>query len=72
MKKFVMIENIGRWESANGKMLIYGTVEKVRIIAESDDPIELKAPAKTEYWADGTWHSYSVELRKNARRMVKA
>lgn len=72
MKKFAMIENIGRWESANSKMLIYGTVEQVRIVAESDDPTELKAPAKTEYRADGTWHSYSVELRKNARRMVKA
>ena len=72
MKKFAMIENIGRWENKNGKTIIYGTVENVRIAAESDNPAELEAPAKTEYRADGTWHSYSVELRKNARRMVKA
>ena len=72
MKKFVMIESIGHWENKNGKTVIYGTVENVRIAAESNNPAELKAPAKTEYRADGTWHSYSVELRKYARRIVKA
>ena len=72
MKKFVMIENIGRWENKDGKTIIYGTVENVRIAAESDNPAELKAPTSVEYKADGTWHSFRVEPRKYARQLVKA
>ena len=72
MKKFVMIESIGRWENKNGKTVIYGTVEQMRIAAESNIAGELKAPASVEYKADGTWHSFSVEPRKYARRLIKA
>ena len=72
MKKFVMIERSGNWEMKNGKTVIYGTVEQTRIAAESNIPGERKAPTNIEYRADGTWHSFSVELRKHARKIVKA
>ena len=72
MKKFVMIESTGRWENKNGKTIIHGTVEQMRIAAESNIANELKAPTSVEYKADGTWHSFRVEPRKYARQLVKA
>jgi len=71
MKKFVVIENIGTWEKKDGKKIINCTVKEKKIIAEAETAQELVplAPLKTDYRADGTWHSYSIESRKWARRM---
>ena len=70
MKKFVVIENIGDWEYKDGKKIIYCTVKEQKIAAEANTAQELVplAPFKTDYRADGTWHSYSIESRKWARR----
>lgn len=75
MKKFVILENIGTYEKKGKQMIIDCTVKETRIFTESNDwdaifnaSIELPA---SEYKEDGTWHTYSIELRKNARKMLK-
>ena len=71
MKKYVLLENIGHWEYKGGKKIIYGTVERIRIAAESDNLADLKAPANIQYSNDGNWHSFSIAPRKYARKILK-
>lgn len=78
MKKYAVIESIGKWETMpNGKKRIYGTVEKTVILAESNDRDELIAKyglfsQPIEYREGGTWHLiHGVEERKQARKMLK-
>lgn len=72
MKKYVVIEDIGKWERKNGRMVIYGTVLEQKFFTESNEtkevfPYHFK---ETEYRKDGTWHHYSVYKRAEARRIL--
>lgn len=75
MKKFVILENIGTYEKKGNRLIVDCTVKETKVFTESNDwdtifnaSIELPA---NEYKKDGTWHTYSIELRKNARKMLK-
>lgn len=69
MKKFVLIDCWGRWEVANGKKVIYGTVCGYNKIAESNDYRSLHETFCTEYRVDGTWHFTRVVKRAEAKKM---
>lgn len=69
MKKFVLIDSWGHWKKTNGKTVIGCTVCGYNKIAESNDRNDLKATARTEYRADGTWHSFAIVKRAEAKRL---
>ena len=71
MKKFVLIDLWGTWETdKRGRTVIDCTVKGYKVIAESNDYYELKLPnTNQEYRDDGTWHTYRVEKRAAAKRM---
>lgn len=72
MKKYVIIESIGTWTIDKGRTVIDCTVKEQHIIAESNDFMEVftNTPKSVEYRKDGTWHSYSYDSRKSAKRML--
>ena len=70
MKKFALIARVGRWNDKNGRMVINCTVERFELVAEADTRGELVCPSHMEYKADGTWRTYWIESRANAKRML--
>jgi hypothetical protein len=69
MKKFVLVDHWGRWEVANSKTVIYGTVCGYSKMAESNDYYSLRESLHTEYCNDGTWHFTRVVKRAEAKKM---
>lgn len=69
MKKFVLVDHWGRWEVANGKTVIYGTVRGYDKLAESNDRNDLHETVDIEYRDDGTWHFTRVLKRAEVKRM---
>lgn len=69
MKKFVLIDLWGTWKDNKGRAVIDCTVKGYKVIAESNDCNELKLPDNEYRRPDGTWHTYRVEKRANAKRM---
>lgn len=69
MKKFVLVDHWGRWEFADGKMIIYGTVRGYDKLAESNNYHDLRETLHTEYHEDGTWHFTRVMKRAEAKKM---
>ena len=76
MKKYAVIASIGNHN--NG--IIECTVKDVELIKDSDNREELvelliaksgKAYGGTVYAEDGKWYSYSIQMRKHARQMLK-
>lgn len=75
MKKFVILENVGTYEEKGNRMIVDCTVKETKVFAESNDWDTIfnarnELPT-SEYRKDGTWHTYSIELRKYARKMLK-
>lgn len=76
MKKFVIIERVGTYEKKGRKIIIDGTVKETKIFTESNDWDDIFTTYKelpiSEYRdSTWTWHSYSLEYRKDARKMLK-
>ncbi|MBO7716967.1 MAG: hypothetical protein J6S85_25600 [Methanobrevibacter sp.] len=70
MKKFVLVDCWGRWWiDDRGRENIDCTVQGYIKVAEANDRAELKAPLRTEYRKDGTWHSFHIEKRAAAKAM---
>lgn len=76
MKKYAVIANIGNYNGAS----IECTVKDVELIADSDNREELvnvlveksgKAYGGTVYAENGKWYSYSIQMRKHARQILK-
>ncbi len=70
MKKVVILENKGKWENST----IYCTVLNTRVYKDFDEWPEAWAEynnLQTRYENDGHWYSYSIERRKDAKRMLK-
>ena len=68
MKKFVMVDYIGKWEQVQGQVIIHCEVKQVAIVAEANKPEELACPLNIQYHDDGSWHSYSIVPRAKAKR----
>ena len=77
MKKFVVIDSIGKYEGNT----INGSVERMEIVAESNEREELFQMMKekfdniwggTEYRANGEWHSMKIETRVRAKEYLNA
>ena len=70
MKKFVLVECWGHWWiDQQGREIIDCTVCGHVKVAEANDRTELKAPLRTMYHNDGTWHSFHIEKRATAKAM---
>ena len=74
MKKFVVIDNIGKWEKKDGRTIIDCTVLQQKVVADSNIAEELKplVSARTRYDDDGTWHSCFITTRAKARNFYHA
>lgn len=77
MKKFVVIDKIGKYEGHT----IHCTVERMEVVAESNEREELLQMMKEkfgsifggiEYRNNGEWHSMSVETRARAKEYLRA